>query len=179
MEIIEKHLLTMGSQKKAYKQLNTEKKWIPALKAQKTTHKQQTRKELVKVATDFYEKLYEDKSIKNDSYRKKYQTGETNEAIEPFTCEEIMKKIEKLKKEKSPGPDNIPNEALICGRHLLISHLITLFNKVLESQEIPKNWAKSRIILLYKKGDPADINNYRPISLLPCINCLQCVWRKE
>ncbi|CAH2107216.1 unnamed protein product [Euphydryas editha] len=80
-----------------------------------------------------------------------------------------MLKIKKLKKDKSPGDDNIPNEALIVGKHLLIGPLATLFTKILEKQEIPIKWATSRIILIYKKGDPADINNYRPISLLPTL----------
>lgn len=80
-----------------------------------------------------------------------------------------MEKIDKLKKEKSPGPDNIPNEALKTGKKMLIRPITSLFNRILEKQEIPKSWGESRIILLYKKGDPTDINNYRPISLLPTL----------
>lgn len=168
MEIIEKHLLATGSQKKAYKQLNSEKKWIPTLKAQKSTKKQQTRKDLVKIASDFYTKLYDDKSVENNySYDKLSGTDERNLSIQPFCEEEIMIKIKKLKKDKSPDADNIPNEALIVGKHLLIGPLTILFTRILEKQEIPFKWAKSRITLIYKKGDPADVNNYRPISLLP------------
>ncbi|CAB3257001.1 unnamed protein product [Arctia plantaginis] len=36
MGILETNLLTTGSQKKAYKQLYTERRWIPTLKTQKT-----------------------------------------------------------------------------------------------------------------------------------------------
>lgn len=169
IEIIEKHLHATGSQRKAYKQLNAGKKWIPTLKTKNKPKEQQTRKDLVKIASNFYEELYDGKCTDNKNYEKSSETGDSNQEIQPFHGAEIIKRIEKLKKEKSPGADNIPNEALILGRHILLGPLTTLFNKILENQEIPINWARSRIILLYKKGDPEDINNYRPISLLPTI----------
>ncbi|KAK6730854.1 hypothetical protein RB195_007365 [Necator americanus] len=35
--------------------------------------------------------------------------------------------------------------------------------------EVPKQWKTSKTVLLYKKGDPHDIGNYRPICLLSVI----------
>ena len=166
MDIIKKHLTTSGSQKKAYKQLNSEKRWIPTLNSQNTP-KTQTRENLINIASSFYRKLYQRESSDENVYKKCETQSIT--PIEPFDCSEIMKKIEKLKNEKSPGPDNIPNEALKVGKKILIGFITILFNKILDTQEIPKKWGESRIILLYKKGDPSDINNYRPINLLPCM----------
>ncbi|KAJ2946764.1 hypothetical protein O0L34_g12828 [Tuta absoluta] len=40
---------------------------------------------------------------------------------------------------------------------------------ILEQGKVPHQWCNSHIILLYKKGDPLDLGNYRPISLLPSI----------
>lgn len=74
-----------------------------------------------------------------------------------------------MKKEKSSGPDGIPNEAIIAGEPILAPLLNTLFNKVLDCKTIPDEWAKSDIVLIYKKGNPADIGNYRPISLQPTL----------
>ncbi|KAK6767156.1 hypothetical protein RB195_026466 [Necator americanus] len=34
---------------------------------------------------------------------------------------------------------------------------------------VPKQWKTSKTVLLYKKGDPHDIGNYRPICLLSVI----------
>ena len=33
-------------------------------------------------------------------------------------------------------------------------------------QTIPPSWNEAKIIILFKKGDPDDIKNYRPTSLL-------------
>ena len=31
------------------------------------------------------------------------------------------------------------------------------------------SWTDARITLLYKKGDPRDASNYRPIAVYPCM----------
>ncbi|GBP64344.1 Probable RNA-directed DNA polymerase from transposon X-element [Eumeta japonica] len=66
-------------------------------------------------------------------------------------------------------PDNLTNETLKIGAPLLIPYLKLLFNEVVESEQVPDQWHLSQIILLYKKGNPLEVGNYRPISLLPSI----------
>lgn len=70
------------------------------------------------------------------------------------------------KLEKAPEPDNITNE-LIRGTEEEITPILTkLFNEIVTTGKIPKQWNESHIILLHKKGDKDDIGNYRPISLI-------------
>ena len=51
----------------------------------------------------------------------------------------------------------------------LVKPLTRLFNMILNYKNSPRQWSESEIILLYKKGDPNNISNYRPISLLPSL----------
>ncbi|CAH2254525.1 jg25688 [Pararge aegeria aegeria] len=82
---------------------------------------------------------------------------------------EILGIINKLKPEKCPGSDNITNDAIKAASIILALPLAKLFNMILKTTHTPSQWSESNIILLYKKGDPKDIGNYRPISLLPSI----------
>ena len=45
-----------------------------------------------------------------------------------------------------------------------------LFDMSLESGIFPDKLKLARVIALYKAGDPANISNYRPISVLPCFS---------
>lgn len=67
------------------------------------------------------------------------------------------------------GEDNIFKELIKVGQEELNTPLTVLFNKILDTEQIPIQWKKSQIILLHKKGTRTNINNYRPISLISSI----------
>ena len=48
--------------------------------------------------------------------------------------------------------------------HSLI--LTVIFNNISKTKQIPDSWHEANIVIVFRKGDPKDINNYRPISLL-------------
>jgi hypothetical protein len=72
----------------------------------------------------------------------------------------------KLKKYKSPGSDQIPAELIQAGCEILRSSIHKLINSVRNKEELPDQWKESIILLVHKKGDKTDCNNYRGISLL-------------
>ena len=91
----------------------------------------------------------------------------------PFTEDEIQKSIRNLKNNKSPGIDNVLNEYIKCTQTVLLPIYVKLFNLILSSGYIPKNWSEGIIIPIYKnKGDNKDPSNYRPITLLSCVGKL-------
>ena len=47
---------------------------------------------------------------------------------------------------------------------IITKPLTSLFNKIIQSKLIPTQWKQSDIIIMYKKGDGKDFNNYRPIT---------------
>ena len=99
----------------------------------------------------------------------------------PFTPQDIMEALAKLKKKKSGGSDQIINEFLKHSRHEFASYYTRIFNSILESGHLPDDWCSSVIRPIYKnKGDPSDPNNYRGISLLSCFGKLftSCLKRR-
>jgi hypothetical protein len=85
----------------------------------------------------------------------------------PEPCSsEVEIAIEKLKRYKSPGIDQILAELIQEGWNTLHSEIHKLINCIWNEEELPE-WKESIIVPIYKKGDKTDCSNYRGISLLP------------
>lgn len=168
LDIIKKHISSTGSAKRAYRQLNKSKTWISRLQVAATLTKTQTRNEVVNAASEFYKNLYSSAILTCTNTYEPIEP-EPSDDISMFNETQLIKKLEKLKDYKSAGPDNISNEIIKAAKFALATPLTCLFNKILKEQKVPDSWTASNIILLYKKGDPTDVGNYRPISLLPTI----------
>ncbi|KAK6761478.1 hypothetical protein RB195_022517 [Necator americanus] len=69
----------------------------------------------------------------------------------------------------APGPDRIRPEHLKNLPPVLINTLARLFTRYLSEYKVPTQWKTSKTVLLYKKGDPYDIDNYHPICSLSVI----------
>ena len=52
----------------------------------------------------------------------------------------------------------------------LIFPLSILFRAIIDLHELPTEWKEAVITPIFKKGDPSDISNYRPIAIT-CICC--------
>ena len=86
---------------------------------------------------------------------------------------EINKAISGLKNGKAAGIDDIRNEYIKHSVPLLSDAYCKLFNKVLDTGEIPEEWVIGLIHPLYKgKGNKDDTDNYRGITLLSCLGKL-------
>ncbi|KAG7297047.1 hypothetical protein JYU34_019980 [Plutella xylostella] len=161
LELLEKELEEKSSTKRSLKQFNGGKEWVKSLKNAKGDETS-NRKDIIKTATDFYEQLYS----KNNTTEEIIAHQRISETIPCILNREVEWAINKLKKGKSSGEDNITNDAILAMIEPLVPHLTKLFNEILEQVVIPEDWSNSLITLLYKKGDPNVIDNYRPICLL-------------
>jgi len=91
----------------------------------------------------------------------------------PFTKDEILDAIKKLKSNKASGMDLILNEFLNNSALIMVDIWVLLFNVVMESGMVPESWSIGIIKPLYKgKGDKGNIDNYRGITLLSCVGKL-------
>lgn len=87
-----------------------------------------------------------------------------------FPLEGILNLLVNVKAKKSCGPDNIPNEFLLRYSNWCAMFLQLVFQKSFETGVLPDEWKLSRVVPIYKAGDPYSPYNYRPVSLT-CISC--------
>ena len=78
----------------------------------------------------------------------------------------VVNAIKTLKEGKSPGIDNIPSELIKHGGTAIIRMLTAICQKAWVSKSWPKQWTKSLIIPIAKKGDLKKCKNYRTLSLI-------------
>ncbi|EYC37504.1 hypothetical protein Y032_0784g2336 [Ancylostoma ceylanicum] len=95
--------------------------------------------------------------------------GEDEYVIPSVLPSEVRHAIKSVKNRTAPGPDRIRPEHLKNLPTALVSTLARLFTRYLSECKVPTQWKTSRTVLLYKKGDPQDMGNYRPICLLSVV----------
>ena len=95
--------------------------------------------------------------------------------LSDLSCDasDVLRAIRGLKKCTTSGHDGISATMLkacspsICGR------LSCLFNTSFATGRVPHEWKLSRVIPIFKRGDPNLVHNYRSISLLFLLGKLQ------
>ena len=91
----------------------------------------------------------------------------------PFTDGEILARIKQLKNGKAADCDGVIIEFIKHSAPQLVPLYTALFNKILQTSHVSKEWLIGLILPLYKnKGNPADADNYRGITLLSCFGKL-------
>jgi len=87
-----------------------------------------------------------------------------------ITEAKIIKIIDSLEPKASCGFDLLSNK-MLKKEKLKFSKIITpLINQSLTLGKFPEALKKAKVIPIFKKGDPTNLNNYRPISLLPVLS---------
>ena len=159
-DMIGRILDTTKSIKSIKKNLRLGKSWTVQL-TDKAGIKHYNRDSINRIATNFFRELYREEG--------RIDLPEINlkgeEKIPEFLIEEVEQITKNLKNNKANGHDRITNEQIKYGGKSLNKKLTELFNNILYTQTIPPEFNLSDIILIYKKGDKSDINNYRPITL--------------
>lgn len=85
------------------------------------------------------------------------------------TENDILTVIHALDENKTNSPDKIPPVFYIETATSISKVLSILFNISLRSMTYPDEFKKSIISPIFKSGDIDNIENYRPISILPAI----------
>ncbi|CAH2087362.1 unnamed protein product [Euphydryas editha] len=90
--------------------------------------------------------------------------------LRPTDEKEISEIISKLKIKSTPGYDNICNEIIKSCSNVLVTPIAFLCNQSLSTGTVPDIWKIANVSPIFKAGDPLEISNYRPISLLSTLS---------
>src|SRR6185312_5962965 len=77
----------------------------------------------------------------------------------------IVKLINDLNSNKSPGPDEISAKFLKLAPDLFAEYLFVIYQKCLKFENFPNTWKEANVTPIFKKGSKSSSVNYRPISL--------------
>jgi hypothetical protein len=119
--------------------------------------------------TTYCSELYEDNLDKDISD----QVIEELAAISPpgyesttdISREEVEQAIRRLKNNKSPGNDAVTGEMIKYAGDAMVNEIHKLCNEAWNQGKAPKEWSRSVLVPLYKKGNAMDCRNYRTIAL--------------
>lgn len=89
-----------------------------------------------------------------------------------ISIDEVNTALNSLSNVHSSGPDGISANLLYHCRASLSLPVTLIFNKSLTEGVFPSAWKISRVMPIFKSGNPADVANYRPISGLPLLGKL-------
>lgn len=83
---------------------------------------------------------------------------------------QLIQIIDSLKNKWSSGYDGIPTKLIKEAKYLLLKPLLHVINACLISGVYPIELKTSKIIPLFKKGDPKNVSNYRPLAIQPSLS---------
>lgn len=87
-----------------------------------------------------------------------------------ITPQDVLTKLRVLNPRKSCGFDLIPAKLLQSGASVLCKTLTPIINDSLRSATFPSHLKYAEVSPIFKKDDPLDKNNYRPVSVLTSLS---------
>ncbi|KAG1533278.1 hypothetical protein G6F51_012703 [Rhizopus arrhizus] len=136
-----------------------------------------TKNEMLDAASTFYSSLYSPEPVDQsaiddllgalpDSLKLSTTAQSLMEA--PLTFDDIVEGVSRSPRRSSPGSDGLPYEIL----SLIVNHadcrdiVLAVYNDALCYGVFPSSWKETCVSILPKKGNLADLKNWRPISLI-------------
>ena len=87
-----------------------------------------------------------------------------------ITISEIILEINNLEQNKSPGHDEFTAKFLKISHEIIAPILCDIFNLSINKGEYPDMLKIAKVLPIFKNGSKTSVSNYRPISVLSCIN---------
>jgi len=121
--------------------------------------------DVANVFADFYEKLY-----RADAPKCQPTASQARAQLNAVSDEEVRGLLKKMKKGKTCAEDGLVAEMLKTDCEELVIAIAAVLTDILRGcVECPDTWRRSKLIVLFKKGDRALPKNYRPIAIIPVL----------
>ena len=88
----------------------------------------------------------------------------------PTNEDEIMKIVNKLGTNESPGHDGLKPDVVKKVAKEKAYPLMLIFNVSRSTGVVPDELKIAKVVPTYKKDNPELFGNYRPVSVLPCLS---------
>jgi len=82
-----------------------------------------------------------------------------------FTECDVLKILDSLRMDKSPGPDELLPRLLSEVKEEIAHPLYVLFRRSLDESSVPTEWKRANVCPIFKKGSRNLAENYRTVSL--------------
>ena len=105
------------------------------------------------------------RSTKSTRYNRDATTIQTVSNIQ-ISEKLIWRKIKAVKTNKATGPDEVTPKLLRIAEPEIVPPLTKLYSLSVEKGKVFDQWKTAHLCPVFKKDDPTDTSNYRPISLL-------------
>lgn len=172
--------------------LDAKKQYIETVKTEEKNHNEEIQKKLgnVKNSTEFWnevrkfrsKKSYQENKIPIHTWEQylltlfdqQIQCNTQYDLVDArheyfdaeITSDEMFEAILRMKNRKTPGPDGLINEQIKNLNNFWYDKLLSMYNYILDTNEVPTNFAKLDMVMIHKKGDKTTPQNFRSIALL-------------
>ena len=89
--------------------------------------------------------------------------------FQQITAAQIIKVVQRLVNGKATGIHYIPNKVSKDSIHLIAPVLMDILNLSISTKIFPDDLKVLEVVPVYKSGERENLNNYRPIAVLPTI----------
>jgi exonuclease III len=131
--------------------------------------------EILQLQTHFFQDLYSSKHIPTehiDTYIQHTQLEQVLSKEDSQSCDgsltlaECKNVVHSMKNNKSPGIDGLSVEFYQTFWNIVGTHVVNSLNESYDNGSLSPLQRQGLITLLYKSGDPLNLDNWRPITLL-------------
>ena len=123
-------------------------------------------REMANVFNDYFSSVFTKENLQNIPMAVGYMR-DTNDILENIDINQdrVVKALSMLNMNKAAGVDGLNSSFIKRCSAGIVKPLDLIFKKSLETGEIPNDWKKANVSVIFKKGSRKEPGNYRPVSL--------------